>query len=197
MCTSRFSVSIRILSYVFSANFLNQVTEAASNVANTAVNTASNLATQATNLATQAANSDAAANVASQAKNLGSQATNVAGNLASQAQAQAHDLVPDIVPTPSSTGTSATSSSGTRGVPAEGEVDRSHDLSPKNEMDRAKFERLYERRGSADELQDKGILKGTIEPEIKGFRLICLLGSPGDVLAGKKADLEKAMNMVC
>ncbi|AAW41889.1 hypothetical protein CNBB2080 [Cryptococcus deneoformans B-3501A] len=161
------------------SNFLNQVTEAASNVANTAVNTASNLATQATNLATQAANSDAAANVASQAKNLGSQATNVAGNLASQAQAQAHDLVPDIVPTPSSTGTSATSSSGTRGVPAEGEVDRSHDLSPKNEMDKAKFERLYERRGSADELQDKGILKG----------------SPGDVLAGKKADLEKAMNM--
>ncbi|AFR93373.1 hypothetical protein J008_01249 [Cryptococcus neoformans] len=160
------------------SNFLNQATEAASNVANTAVNTASNLATQATNLANQAVNSDAATNVASQAKNLGSQATTVAGSLASQAQAQAHDLVPDIVPAPSSTGTSTTSSSGAIGVPAEGEVDRSHDLSPKNEMDKAKFERLYERRGSADELQDKGILKG----------------APGDVLAGKRADLEKAMN---
>ncbi|OWZ67246.1 hypothetical protein AYX14_00316 [Cryptococcus neoformans] len=160
------------------SNFLNQATEAASNVANTAVNTASNLATQATNLANQAVNSDAATNVASQAKNLGSQATTVAGSLASQAQAQAHDLVPDIVPAPSGTGTSTTSSSGAIGVPAEGEVDRSHDLSPKNEMDKAKFERLYERRGSADELQDKGILKG----------------APGDVLAGKRADLEKAMN---
>ncbi|OXB38825.1 hypothetical protein LQV05_004051 [Cryptococcus neoformans] len=160
------------------SNFLNQATEAASNVANTAVNTASNLATQATNLANQAVNSDAATNVASQAKNLGSQATTVAGSLASQAQAQAHDLVPDIVPAPSSTGTSTTSSSGAIGVPAEGEVDRSHDLSPKNEIDKAKFERLYERRGSADELQDKGILKG----------------APGDVLAGKRADLEKAMN---
>ncbi|OWZ79864.1 hypothetical protein C366_01245 [Cryptococcus neoformans Tu401-1] len=160
------------------SNFLNQATEAASNMANTAVNTASNLATQATNLANQAVNSDAATNVASQAKNLGSQATTVAGSLASQAQAQAHDLVPDIVPAPSSTGTSTTSSSGAIGEPAEGEVDRSHDLSPKNEMDKAKFERLYERRGSADELQDKGILKG----------------APGDVLAGKRADLEKAMN---
>ncbi|OWZ57377.1 hypothetical protein C356_01272 [Cryptococcus neoformans c45] len=160
------------------SNFLNQATEAASNVANTAVNTASNLATQATNLANQAVNSDAATNVASQAKNLGSQATTVAGSLASQAQAQAHDLVPDIVPAPSSTGTSTTSSSGAIGVPAEGEVDRSHDLSPKNEIDKAKFERLYERRGSVDELQDKGILKG----------------APGDVLAGKRADLEKAMN---
>ncbi|XAO22642.1 hypothetical protein I312_101415 [Cryptococcus bacillisporus CA1280] len=161
------------------SNFLNQATEAASDVANTAVNTASNLATQATNLATQAANSETAANVTSQAKNLGSQATAVAGSLAGQAQAQAHNLVPDIVPAPSGTTMSTSiSSGGAKGEPAEGEVDRSHDLSPKNEMDKAKFEKLYKRRESADELQEKGILKG----------------APGDVMAGKRADLEKAMN---
>lgn len=170
-------------------------------MANTAVNTAGNLATQASNLATQAANSETAANVTSQAKNLGSQATAVAGSLAGQAQAQAHNLVPDIVPAPSGTATStSTSSGGAKGEPAEGEVDRSHDLSPKNEMDKAKFEKLYKRRESADELQEKGILKGKIELMMKRLKFrssSSLLGAPGDVMAGKRADLEKAMNKVC
>ncbi|WVQ78394.1 hypothetical protein IAT38_000480 [Cryptococcus sp. DSM 104549] len=162
------------------SNLLNQAAAAASSVANTAVNTASNLANQAGTLANQAINSDAAATTTTQAKSLGSQAATTAGTLGSQAaatagtlagqaHAQAHALAPGIVPAPGATGTGSTAS---------GEVDRSHDLSPTNEMEKAKFEKLFESRDSASELQDKGILKG----------------APGDALAGKRAELEKAMH---
>lgn len=41
-----------------------------------------------------------------------------------------------------------------------GVVDQSHDLEPQSPTDRAKFEKLFQGRSSADELQDKGILKG-------------------------------------
>lgn len=39
-------------------------------------------------------------------------------------------------------------------------VDQTHDLEPKSEADRAKLEKLFQERQSANELQDKGILKG-------------------------------------
>ncbi|WVR05168.1 hypothetical protein IAU60_002180 [Kwoniella sp. DSM 27419] len=144
------------------SDLFNQAKAAAVSTANIAVNTATNLANQATTLAQQAANSDAAANLASQAQSVGSQAVSAAGNLAGQAHAQAHALAPGVIPAPAVT---------------EG-VDRRGDLSPTDEVGKAKFEKLFESRHTADELQDKGILKG----------------APGDSLAGKRADLEKAMN---
>ncbi|WVQ98803.1 hypothetical protein IAU59_005934 [Kwoniella sp. CBS 9459] len=149
------------------SDLLNQAKSAAATTASIAVNTASNIATQATNLANQAVNSDAAANLTSSAQSLGSQAAAGAGTLAGQAHAQAHALAPSIVPAPAA-GATAT---------ADG-VDSRGDLSPTDEVGKAKFEKLFESRHSANELQEKGILKG----------------APGDSLAGKRADLEKAMN---
>ncbi|WWC89957.1 uncharacterized protein L201_004886 [Kwoniella dendrophila CBS 6074] len=149
-------------------DLFNQAKSAATSVASTALNTATNLANQATNLATQAVNSDAAANVTSQAKSIGSQAASTAGSLAGQAHAQAHALAPNVIPKPASGSVSTT----------EGGVDNRGDLSPTDEVGKAKFEKLFESRHTANELQDKGILKG----------------APGDSLAGKRADLEKAMH---
>lgn len=129
------------------ADLLNQAKSAAT----TAINTASNLASQAveatSNLANQAANSQAGAAITEQAKTLGTQASALAG----QAHAQAHAAAPSIVPPPAA-GSSA-------GAAAAG-VDNSGDLSPTSEKDRAKLEKLWEARPSADELQEKGILKG-------------------------------------
>ncbi|WWC61034.1 uncharacterized protein I303_103612 [Kwoniella dejecticola CBS 10117] len=144
-------------------DLFNQAKSAATSVASTAINTATNLANQATNLATQAANSDAAANATAQAKSLGGQAVSTAGSLAGQAHAQAHSLAPGVIPAPAGT---------TEGV------DNRGDLSPTDEVGKAKFEKLFESRHTPAELQDKGILKG----------------APGDSLAGKRADLEKAMH---
>ncbi|OCF36580.1 hypothetical protein I316_01831 [Kwoniella heveanensis BCC8398] len=149
-------------------DLLNQAKSAAATTASIAVNTASSLATQASNLASQAVNSDAAANLTSSAQSLGSQAAAGAGSLAGQAHAQAHALAPSIVPAPAA---------GAAGATAEG-VDNRGDLSPTDEVGKAKFEKLFESRHTANELQEKGILKG----------------APGDSLAGKRADLEKAMN---
>ncbi|KAK6902971.1 hypothetical protein L486_06426 [Kwoniella mangroviensis CBS 10435] len=146
------------------SDLLNQAKSAATAVASTVVSTATSAVNQATVLAGQAANSDAAASVTSSAKSLGSQAASTAGSLAGQAHAQAHALAPTVIPVPAA------------GV-AEG-VDNRGDLSPTDEVGKAKFEKLFESRHSADELKDKGILKG----------------APGDSLAGKRADLEKAMH---
>ncbi|KAK4683802.1 hypothetical protein P7C73_g6421, partial [Tremellales sp. Uapishka_1] len=142
---------------------------AASAALSTATDLANTAATSAQNLATQAINSDAAANVSAQAKNLGVQAGVIAGQagsqasvLASQAHAQAHALAPSVVPAP------GTITAG---------VDESHDVDPKDKVGAAKIEKLFDSRPSAEELQDKGILKG----------------APDDSLSGKKADLQKAM----
>ncbi|WVF72228.1 hypothetical protein IAT40_007040 [Kwoniella sp. CBS 6097] len=153
------------------SDLLNQAKSAAATTASIAVNTATNLANQATNLASQAVNSDAAANLTSSAQSLGFQAAAGAGTLAGQAHAQAHALAPSIVPAPAA-------GAGATGTGAAGEVDNRGDLSPTDEVGKAKFEKLFESRHSANELQEKGILKG----------------APGDSLAGKRADLEKAMN---
>jgi hypothetical protein len=40
-------------------------------------------------------------------------------------------------------------------------VDSSSDLEPQSPTDRAKLEKLFVRRSSANELKEKGILKGT------------------------------------
>ncbi|WVW82997.1 hypothetical protein I302_105013 [Kwoniella bestiolae CBS 10118] len=146
-------------------DLFNQAKSAATTVASTVVNTATSAVNQATALAGQAANSDAAANVTSSARSLGSQAASTAGSLAGQAHAQAHALAPTVIPAPAG------------GATAEG-VDNRGDLSPTDEVGKAKFEKLFESRHTANELKDKGILKG----------------APGDSLAGKRADLEKAMH---
>ncbi|WWC69376.1 uncharacterized protein I206_103315 [Kwoniella pini CBS 10737] len=150
-------------------DLFNQAKSAASSVASTAINTATNLANQATNLANQAANSDVATNATAQAKSIGNQAVSTAGSLAGQAHAQAHSLAPGVIPAPSG---------GTGGVNVAEGVDKRGDLSPTDEIGKAKFEKLFESRHTPAELQDKGILKG----------------APGDSLAGKRADLEKAMH---
>ena len=92
-----------------------------------------------------------------QAKNLGSAATaaassaaTTASNLAGQAHAQAHAAAPSIVPAPATGATSATAAG----------VDTRGDLSPTNEQDRAKLDKLFGERADAKELQDKGILHG-------------------------------------
>jgi ubiquitin carboxyl-terminal hydrolase 16/45 len=48
-----------------------------------------------------------------------------------------------------------------------GVVDQTHDLEPKSEADRAKLEKLFQERQSADELQGKGILKGKSNPDLR------------------------------
>nr|XP_031862657.1 uncharacterized protein CI109_001668 [Kwoniella shandongensis]KAA5529729.1 hypothetical protein CI109_001668 [Kwoniella shandongensis] len=144
------------------SDLFNQAVNAATSAANTAVNTATSLANQATTLATNAANSETAANVTAQAKTLGAQGVSAAGSLAGQAHAQAHAFAPGIVPAP-----------GTGTTTAGGEVDTRGDLSPTDEVGKAKFEKLFEQRAAADELQEKG--------------------KPGDALAGKKAELQKAI----
>lgn len=45
-----------------------------------------------------------------------------------------------------------------------GVVDQTHDLEPKSDADRAKLEKLFQERQTADELKDKGILKGRSDP---------------------------------
>lgn len=78
-----------------------------------------------------------------------------------------------------------------------GVVDQSHDLEPNSPTDRAKLETLFQGRSSADELQDKGILKGESGGCPPGStqreRETDETGQPGDALAGKKAELEKSM----
>lgn len=78
-----------------------------------------------------------------------------------------------------------------------GVVDQSHDLEPNSPTDRAKLETLFQGRSSADELQDKGILKGESGGWVLGSRQrereTDEIGQPGDALAGKKAELEKSM----
>ena len=139
------------------AGFLEQAKAAATSAANTAGNLASQAATTTSNLANQAYNSQAAASAAEGAKNLGSQAAAVAGNLANaaggvaggvagQVHQQAHSLAPSVVPAP--------------GAAVSAGVDKSSDLEPQSTADRAKLDKLFADRASADELQEKGILKG-------------------------------------
>lgn len=180
------------------ADLLNQ----AKSTAASAMNTASNLATQAANtasdLATQAVNSQAAETITGQAKALGAQAQvlggqaqAMAGNLAGQAHAQALSMAPDYVPAPASGGS-------TGGLGATGEVDRSADIEPQDEAEKAKFEKLFDSRPTPAELQDKGILKGkfTYCIILRSLKVKLVTGAPGDSLAGKRQDLEKSMLQV-
>ena len=158
------------------ADLLNKATAAATNAANTVVNTAQ-----------QAYNSETAANLTSQAQTAGTAALNAATNLAGQAHQQAHNAVPHVIPAPA--------------AKEGGVVDQSHDLEPNSPTDRAKLETLFQGRTSADELQDKGILKGesggralvSRQRERERERETDEIGQPGDALAGKKAELEKSM----
>lgn len=120
------------------------------------LNQAQNLATQAVNTASdltnKAVNSQAAATATEGAKALGAQAASAAGaaattigSLATQAQEHASAVAPSIIPPPA----------GGAGVDTRG------DLSPTNEADRAKLDKLFAERAEAKELQEKGILKGT------------------------------------
>lgn len=140
------------------AGFLDQAKAAATSAANTAGSLASQAATTTSNLATQAYNSQAAASAAEGAKNLGSQAAVAAGNLANaaggvaggvagQVHQQAHSIAPSVVPAPA------------EGAVAGG-IDKSSDLEPQSSADRAKLDKMFADRASADELQEKGILKG-------------------------------------
>lgn len=72
-------------------------------------------------------------------------------------------------------------------------MDRSSDIEPENKAETAKFEKLFDSRSTADELQEKGILKGGSGRAKLRLMLMGLTGPPTDGLAGKKADLEKAM----
>jgi hypothetical protein len=117
------------------ADLLNKATAAATNAANTLAQTAQ-----------QALNSPTAQNFTAQAQSAGTAALNAATNLAGQAHQQAHNAVPHVIPAPA--------------AKEGGVVDQSHDLEPNSPTDRAKLELLYKGRSSADELQDKGILKG-------------------------------------
>lgn len=80
-----------------------------------------------------------------------------------------------------------------------GVVDQTHDLEPKSDADRAKLEKLFQERQTAEELKDKGILKGKsatskcFGPMAVGWEADMSIGQPGDALAGKKAELEKSM----
>lgn len=84
---------------------------------------------------------------------------------AAQAQAGLHSVAPGVVPAPVTT----TNTSANPGV------DTSHDLTPHSPTT-AKLDHFLETRPKQEELQQKNILKG----------------AAGDVLAGKKADLERA-----
>ncbi len=79
----------------------------------------------------------------------------MAGNLAGQAHAQAHVMAPSVIPAPTAFHASGTTS-------ATGEVDRSEVIEPDNKQETAKFEKLFDSRPTADELVDKGILKGVL-----------------------------------
>ena len=81
----------------------------------------------------------------------------MAGNLAGQAHAQAHAIAPDLVPAPSTAGVAEPSGATSM---ATGEVDSSGVIEPDDQVEKAKFEKLFDSRPTADELQDKGILKG-------------------------------------
>ena len=69
-------------------------------------------------------------------------ATAKAGELAGVAHQQAHSLAPGVIP-----------------APAEG-VDKQSDLEPEKPKDRAELQKLLQRRPTADELKNQGILKG-------------------------------------
>lgn len=118
------------------ADLLNKAANAATNAANTAVNAAQ-----------QALNSETAQSLSSQAQSAGSAALATATDVAGQAHQQAHKAVPNLIPAPA--------------AKEGGVVDQSHDLEPQSPTDRAKLEKLFQGRSSADELQGKGILKGT------------------------------------
>jgi hypothetical protein len=130
----------------------------AKSVASTALNTASDLAAQATttasNLTNQALNSQTTANVTEQAK-----------TLASQAHAQAHALAPSVIPAPGAGATASTAGgatiSSTVGDVTTSGVDTSSDIEPQNPAETAKLEKLFESRPAPEELQEKGILKGS------------------------------------
>lgn len=87
-------------------------------------------------------------------------------NAANQAQAGLHSVAPTVVPAPSSTGASGTSTP---------KVDTRHDLTP-HSAGAEKLDQFLAHRPDAGELQQKNILKG----------------QPGDTLAGKKQELERA-----
>lgn len=130
-CVSRVQYPLTI------AGILDQVKNAASQAVNTA-----------TDLANQAANSQVAATATQGAQTLGIQASaavgaaaGVATNLATQAQDKASAVLPSI-------------------IPAVSNVDTRGDLSPTNEADRQKLDKLFADRADASELQNKGILKG-------------------------------------
>lgn len=145
------------------------------------MNTAANLTAQATNAAGPALQS-AAASVqpalqsaqASVQPALSSMAANVKPALnsavqmgtqaATQAQAGLHSVAPTVVPAPSGSGTSTP------------KVDTSHDLTPHDAAGTQKLDQFLAHRPEAGELQSKNILKG----------------QPGDNLAGKRAELERA-----
>jgi hypothetical protein len=119
-----------------SADLLNKATAAATSAANTVVNTAQ-----------QALASPTAQNLTAQAQAAATTALNAATSVAGQAHQQAHNVAPNVIPAPAAKEGGAL-------------VDQSHDLEPKSDADRAKLEKLFQDRSSADELQAQGILKG-------------------------------------
>ena len=141
-------------SHLTTADLLGQAKSAATSAYNTASTLATQAANQAATTAQQVANSDTAKNLSAQASQFATTVGTGAVNLAGQAHAQAHAVAPSIVPPP--TGTA-------------GEVDTRGDLSPTNEMDKAKLDKLFASRASANELQDKGILKGqySLDPSLR------------------------------
>jgi hypothetical protein len=105
---------------------------------------------------------------------------------------QAHALAPTVIPAPGG----ATSAG----------VDQSSDLEPQSPTDRAKLEKLYNQRSTAENLKEKGILKGEsgarraadrdraagLYGRYEGSKVL-IPGAPGDSLAGKRAELERSM----
>ncbi|TYJ56657.1 hypothetical protein B9479_002587 [Cryptococcus floricola] len=125
------------------------------------------------------------------------QATQAANNLATQAttlvnQAANSDTTANVTSQAKTLGSQAVGAAGTLAgqahaqahalapgivpAPTEG-VDLSHDLKPDSEADKEKLAKALEKKADASELKNKGILKG----------------NPGDSLAGKKDELQKAM----
>jgi hypothetical protein len=144
------------------------------------MNTAANVATQASNAAGPALQSAAASvqpalrsaqatmqpalsSMAANVKPALNSAVQMGTNAATQAQAGLHNVAPNVVPAPSGSGTSTP------------KVDTSHDLTP-HAAGTKKLDQFLAHRPEAGELQAKNILKG----------------QPGDNLAGKKAELERA-----
>ena len=132
-----------------SAGIIDQAKAAAASALETGTNLAQQAATTTSNLASQAANSETGKSVTAQAQALGTQAqaalagaATKAGELGGAAHQQAHKLAPSVVP-----------------APAEG-VDQTSDLEPEKPKDRAELAKLLQRRPTAEELKNQGILKG-------------------------------------